>query len=100
VTKEYQALAWGLPLKSQGRIESPIGRHPLQRKKMAVNTVHGKPALTEWQVIERFPQGITWLKLIIKTGRTHQIRVHLSLKDGRWLGIPLWWEKKTSPKGG
>jgi 23S rRNA pseudouridine1911/1915/1917 synthase len=102
VTKEYQALVWGLPIKSQGRIESPIGRHPLQRKKMAVNAVHGKPALTEWQVIERFPQGITWLNLAIKTGRTHQIRVHLSSQGWPVVGDPLYGRKKNSipPKGG
>ena len=103
VTKEYQAMVWGLPLKSQGRIESPIGRHPVQRKKMAVNAVHGKPALTEWQVIERFPQGITWLNLVLKTGRTHQIRVHLSSQGWPVVGDPLYGGKKNSippPKRG
>ncbi len=97
VTKEYQALVWGHPLRSQGRIESPIGRHPVQRKKMAVNAIHGKPALTEWQVIERFPQGITWLKLVIKTGRTHQIRVHLSSQGWPVVGDPLYGGKKNIP---
>ena len=64
---------------------------------MAVNAVHGKPALTEWQVIERFPQGITWLKLVLKTGRTHQIRVHLSSQGWPVVGDPLYGGKKNSP---
>jgi 23S rRNA pseudouridine1911/1915/1917 synthase len=95
VTKEYEALVWGLPLRSQGRVESPIGRHPVQRKKMAVNAVHGKPALTEWQVLERFPQGITWMNLVLRTGRTHQIRVHLSSQGWPVVGDPLYGGKKN-----
>jgi 23S rRNA pseudouridine1911/1915/1917 synthase len=99
VTKEYQALIWGLPLKSRGRIEKPIGRHPIQRKKMAINAVHGKPAVTEWQVIERFSRGITWLNLVLKTGRTHQIRVHLSSQGWPVVGDPLYGGKKNiTPK--
>jgi 23S rRNA pseudouridine1911/1915/1917 synthase len=103
VTKEYQALVWGGPLKSRGRIESPIGRHPVQRKKMAINAVHGKPAVTEWQVIERFSLGITRLHLVIKTGRTHQIRVHLSSQGWPVVGDPLYGGKKnivSKGKGG
>lgn len=95
VIKEYQALIWGLPLRSQGRVEKPIGRHPVQRKKMAINTIQGKPAVTEWQVIERFPQGITWMNLILKTGRTHQIRVHLSSQGWPVVGDPLYGGKKN-----
>ena len=103
VIKEYQALIWGVPLKSRGRIEKPIGRHPVQRKKMAVNSVHGKPAVTEWQVIERFSLGITWMVLVLKTGRTHQIRVHLSSLGWPVVGDPLYGVKKnimTKGKGG
>jgi 23S rRNA pseudouridine1911/1915/1917 synthase len=95
VIKEYQALIWGLPLISRGRIEKPIGRHPVQRKKMAINTIQGKPAVTEWQVIERFSQGITWLNLVLKTGRTHQIRVHLSSQGWPVVGDPLYGGKKN-----
>jgi 23S rRNA pseudouridine1911/1915/1917 synthase len=95
VIKEYQALVWGHPLKSRGRIESPIGRHPVQRKKMAINAVHGKPAVTEWQVIERFPRGVAWLNLVLKTGRTHQIRVHLYSQGWPVVGDPLYGGKKN-----
>lgn len=84
VTKEYQALVWGHPAQDKGVINQPIGRHPIHRKKMAVNPINGKPAVTEWTVLERFPCSLSRLKLNIKTGRTHQIRVHLS-----WLGYPV-----------
>jgi 23S rRNA pseudouridine1911/1915/1917 synthase len=90
VIKEYQALIWGLPQKNRGRIEKPIGRHSVQRKKMAIVENKGKPAVTEWQVIERFPQGITWLKLGLRTGRTHQIRVHLSSQGWPVVGDSLY----------
>jgi 23S rRNA pseudouridine1911/1915/1917 synthase len=96
VIKEYQALVWGHPLKNRGRIESSIGRHPVHRKKMAINALHGKPAVTEWQVIERFPLGITWLSLVLKTGRTHQIRVHLYSQGWPVVGDPLYGGKKNS----
>lgn len=90
VIKEYQALIWGWPPTSRDRIELAIGRHRVQRKKMAVDPVHGKTAITEWQAIERFPQGITWLRIGLKTGRTHQIRVHLSSKGWPIVGDPLY----------
>jgi 23S rRNA pseudouridine1911/1915/1917 synthase len=90
VIKEYQALVWGVPTAPSGRIARPIGRHPRQRKKMAVDAPRGKEAVTEWRVLERFPQGISWLKLILKTGRTHQIRVHLSFLGWPVVGDPLY----------
>jgi 23S rRNA pseudouridine1911/1915/1917 synthase len=97
IVKEYQALIHGVPPRNQGRIEAPIGRHPVQRKKMAVNTVHGKPAVTEWRVVERLPLGITWLDLTLKTGRTHQIRVHLASTGWPVVGDPLYGGKKPPP---
>ncbi|HMK66306.1 MAG TPA: RluA family pseudouridine synthase [Thermodesulfobacteriota bacterium] len=94
ILKEYQTLVFGDPPLNQGRMEGPIGRHPVQRKKMAINPVHGKPALTEWQVLERLPKGITWLQLTLKTGRTHQIRVHLASQGWPVIGDPLYGRKK------
>ncbi len=96
VIKEYQALVWGVPQKNQDCIEKPVGRHPVQRKKMAVDLIHGKRAVTEWQVIERFPQGITWLKLGLRTGRTHQIRVHLASQGWPVVGDPLYGRLKNN----
>ncbi|MEW6185331.1 MAG: RluA family pseudouridine synthase [Thermodesulfobacteriota bacterium] len=95
ISKEYQALVWGGPAILSGRIEKPIGRHPVHRKKMAVNEKQGKAALTEWEVLERFSAGVSLLKLIIKTGRTHQIRVHLSSQGWPVVGDPLYGGKKS-----
>jgi 23S rRNA pseudouridine1911/1915/1917 synthase len=76
VRKTYQALVQGSVAASVGRIEAPIGRDPKDRKRMAV-VPDGRPAVTGYRVRERFPAW-TLLELDLVTGRTHQIRVHLS----------------------
>ena len=77
VKKIYQALVDGKPIGQAGRVELPIGRHPVHRKKMAVRE-DGREAVTNWRVLERFAQGLTLLELGLETGRTHQIRVHMA----------------------
>lgn len=77
VKRVYQALVFGSPRSDKGRVEGIIGRHPVDRKKMSGNARHGRHAVTHWQVIARYPE-VTLLKLRLETGRTHQIRVHLS----------------------
>ncbi|MCD8004189.1 MAG: RluA family pseudouridine synthase [Oscillospiraceae bacterium] len=81
--REYEAVCVGNLKEDQGRIDAPIGRHPTKRVCMAVDWEKGRPAATNWQVLERFP-GYTYLQCRLETGRTHQIRVHLA-----WLGHPL-----------
>lgn len=77
VHKKYLALVWGDVKGGRGDIVLPIGRHPADRKKMSTKSRYGKAALTLWRVKERFGTA-TLLDVEIKTGRTHQIRVHLT----------------------
>ena len=77
VHKKYLALVWGDVKGNTGEIVLPVGRHTTNRKKMSTKSRHGKDALTLWKVRERFGVA-TLLEVEIKTGRTHQIRVHLS----------------------
>ena len=77
VHKKYLALVWGDVKGNHGEIVEPVGRHPVNRKKMSTKSKHGRGALTLWKVRERYGVA-TLLDVEIKTGRTHQIRVHLS----------------------
>ena len=75
--KEYLALVSGIPREKSGSVTLPIGRHPTIRVKMAV-VENGKPAHTDWEIIESFGNLASLIRCRIHTGRTHQIRVHLS----------------------
>jgi len=77
VRKIYKTLVYGNPKEDGGIIDAPVGRHPTDRKKMSTGSRRGKDALTHWHVCERYGVA-TLLDVDLKTGRTHQIRVHLS----------------------
>ncbi len=83
-TREYQAVICGRLKEEHGIIEVPIGRHPVDRKKMCVTDKNSKPAKTEYTVLEEY-NGYSLVKLKLFTGRTHQIRVHMS-----YIGHPVY----------
>ena len=89
VEKRYLALVHGAPVLAQGRIETRYGRHPIQRKKFSGKVREGKPAITGYAVRERY-DGAALLEVDLLTGRTHQIRVHLSEAGHPLLGDALY----------
>ena len=86
--RRYLALIWGGFEADEGRIEAPIGRHPKERKRMAVSQ-NGKYAATHWKIRARY-DFLSLLSLALETGRTHQIRVHLAHLNRPVFGDPLY----------
>jgi 23S rRNA pseudouridine1911/1915/1917 synthase len=96
VTRIYQAVVCGIFI-SGGKVDEPIGRHPMQRKRMAVMD-NGKPAVTHYRIMERY-RAHTRLKIQLETGRTHQIRVHMAHVKHPVLGDPVYAGRLQLPKG-
>ena len=94
--REYHAIAVGGFKEDRGTVDAPIIRHPVDRKKMAIDRAKGKPAVTHWEVLERYA-GYTYLKCLLETGRTHQIRVHLASIGHPLLGDTVYGAKKPVP---
>ena len=90
--REYEALACGSFREDAGIVDRPVGRHPVDRKRMAVDVKNGKAAVTHWQVLARF-RGYTHLRCRLETGRTHQIRVHMASIGHPLLGDGLYGAK-------
>lgn len=76
VTRKYRGIVYGGVSDDEGTIDAPIGRHPTDRKKMAI-VPNGKPAVTHYRVLQRF-ERYTYMEFQLETGRTHQIRVHMA----------------------
>ena len=87
--RAYLALAWGVPREPDFRIEAPIGRHPVDRKRMAV-VQRGKPAATRVRRLRAHGSAVSLLECRLETGRTHQIRVHLAHAGYPVIGDPLY----------
>ena len=91
ITRRYVALVHGLLPRDAGSVDCPIGRHPLERKKMSGKCRNGRRAVTHWQVLQRFPDDrLTLVELNLETGRTHQIRVHFAEMNFPLVGDPLY----------
>ena len=94
ITRKYRAIVYGNMKDEQGTVDAPIGRHPNDRKKMAVNEKHGKHAVTHYRVLEHFDQ-YTYIECQLETGRTHQIRVHMASIGYPILGDTVYTSRKA-----
>ena len=97
VNRRYRGIVYGVVRDDEGTILAPIGRHPVDRKKMAINEKNGKDAITHYKVLERFDK-YTYMEFKLETGRTHQIRVHMASIGHPLLGDTLYSNGKSPYK--
>ncbi|PLX83886.1 MAG: RluA family pseudouridine synthase [Desulfuromonas sp.] len=91
ITRRYIALVHGIVQKETGTVDRPIGRHPVHRKKMSGRSRAGRRAITHWRVLRRYDQDkLSLMEMTLETGRTHQIRVHLSEEGMPIVGDPVY----------
>ncbi|HTL50724.1 MAG TPA: 23S rRNA pseudouridine(1911/1915/1917) synthase RluD [Steroidobacteraceae bacterium] len=96
IHREYQAVCVGV-MTAGGKVDAPIDRHPVDRLRMAVRA-SGREAITHYRVIERFRRH-TWVRVTLETGRTHQIRLHLSHAGYPLVGDPVYGRRLVIPRG-
>jgi len=96
IERRYHAICHGVIKEDEGTINKPIGRHPVERKKMAVDERNGKVAITHYKVLERF-KDYTYVECKLETGRTHQIRVHMASIGHPLLGDEVYAGNRKSP---
>jgi 23S rRNA pseudouridine1911/1915/1917 synthase len=99
IGKVYHALVAGHPYPNQGEVSLPIGRHPKVRVKMAVVEKGGKPAHTEWKTLSLYGEKFALIECRIRTGRTHQIRVHFSCLNHPLAGDSTYGYKASKNEG-
>lgn len=97
ITRKYRAIVHGNLKEDEGTIDAPLGRHPAERKKMAI-VQNGKRAVTHYRVLERL-KGYTYIECQLETGRTHQIRVHMASKGHPLLGDAVYGPAKCPVAG-
>ena len=93
MARTYEAIVVGSFREDSGTVDAPIGRHPTDRKKMCVTQRNSKPAVTHWEVVQRY-RGYTHIRCRLETGRTHQIRVHMAYIGHPILGDTVYGHKK------
>ncbi|MBQ0037504.1 MAG: RluA family pseudouridine synthase [Clostridiales bacterium] len=96
LARTYECIVVGNLREDSGTVDAPIGRHPTDRKKMAVTAKNSRQAVTHWEVIARYP-GFTHVRCRLETGRTHQIRVHMAHIGHPILGDTVYGNKKPVP---
>jgi 23S rRNA pseudouridine1911/1915/1917 synthase len=97
VTRVYKALVWGVPRMLAGTIDADLGRSPLNRQKVAVLRIGGKPARTHYKVIETFGASAALVECRLETGRTHQVRVHMAHLGHPLIGDPVYGRPRSIP---
>lgn len=97
ITRKYVGIVQGIIKDDEGTINAPIGRHPINRKEMAINYKNGKEAVTHYKVLKRFSK-YTYVEFQLETGRTHQIRVHMSSINHPLLGDEVYNHNKCPYK--
>ena len=97
IVRKYRAICMGIIKEDELTINAPIGRHPVERKKMAINEKNGKSAVTHVKVLKRL-KNATYVECRLETGRTHQIRVHLSSMGHPLLGDEIYGDTKNKYK--
>lgn len=95
ITRKYRAIVYNHFSCESGMINQPIGRHPIDRKKMAINLKNGKHAITHYMVLEHLKQNFSYIECQLETGRTHQIRVHMASIGHPLLGDSIYGPERS-----
>ena len=99
ITRKYHAICHGSFKETIGTVNAPIGRHPVERKKMAINHKNGRAAVTHYKVLKKLKNDYSYIECTLETGRTHQIRVHMASIGHPLLGDDVYGPKNPKIKG-